>query len=230
MLISDYQERQRRSLNKQQRLLCLLRDETWSSVSIIAQWLGLSLSASYKTLHRLKAKGLIKSFYVTELKLSIWGITPDGLLHAWGEHEPMQKRPYFQPSKIKPVMIQHQLDLQQARLNAECLGITQWQLGTHLPKNIGKRPDAIATFNHHSIAVELERTVKTQKRYEVIFAAYLLAIKQGHYTAVHYVCPSADFANRLSRLFDLIVTLPVAGERVKINDKHRSKFAVYSLR
>ncbi len=229
MLINDYQTRQQRSQEKQQRLLFFLRDETWSSVSIIAQWLGLSLSATYKTLHQLEKKKLIKPFYVVDLKLNIWGITPDGLLHSWSEDEPMQKRQYFQPSKIKPVMINHHLDLQQARLNAEHLGIVQWQLGTQLPKNVGKRPDAIATFNHHRIAVELERTVKTKKRYEVVFAEYLLAIKQGKYTTVHYVCPSNDFASRLSRLFDLIITIPVAGERVKINNKHRSKFEVYSI-
>jgi hypothetical protein len=174
--------------------------------------------------------GLFYGFYVEDLKYKIWGITPDGLLMAWQEDEAMQIRPYFQPSKIKPVMMQHHLDLQQARFNAEKHGWTNWHLGTLLPKQIGKRPDAIATTEDGlTIAIELERSVKTKKRYEVIFSIYLQAIKRGEYDLIHYVCPDANFASRLTRLFGMIETVPVAGERVKIKDKHRQKLPVFSL-
>ena len=230
MLISSYQERQQRTADKQQRLLTLLRDETWSAAPMMAQWLNLSLSATYKTLSKLEQQHLIKAYYVEDLKYKIWGITPDGLLMAWQEDETMQNRSYFQPSKIKPVMMQHHLDLQQARLNAEQASWQDWYLGSLLPRQIGKRPDAIVTkLNQQIIAVELERTVKTKKRYEAIFSYYLQAIKQGQYQSVHYVCPSPEFATRLKRLFNLIESVPVAGERVKIQDKHRQKLPVFSL-
>lgn len=230
MLISNYQERQKRSENKQQRLLSLLRDETWTSAPMISQWLNISLSAAYKTISLLERKSFIKPFYVEDLRFKIWGITADGLLMSWQENEKMENRPYFQPSKIKPVMIQHHLDLQQARINAEKAGATNWFLGSLLPKSIGKRPDAITTLNNgHIIAVELERTVKTKKRYEVIFSHYLQEIKRGTYHQIHYVCPNYEFAARLNRLFQLIESVPVAGERVRINDKHRDKFPVFSL-
>jgi DNA-binding Lrp family transcriptional regulator len=230
MLISNYQERKQRTADKQQRLLALLRDETWTSAPMIAQWLNLSLSAAYKTIASLEKKKLIKSFYVDDLKFKIWGITADGLLMSWQADEVMENRPYFQPSKIKPVMIQHHLDLQQARINAEKAGATNWVLGSLLPKNVGKRPDAITTLNNGDIiAIELERTVKTKKRYEVIFSHYLQEIKRGSYHQVHYVCPNNQFAARLARLFQLIESVPVAGERVRINDKHRDKFQVFGL-
>ena len=197
---------------------------------MMAQWLNISLSATYKSLAKLEKQQLIKVFYVDDLKYKIWGITANGLLMAWQENEEMQVRPYFQPSKIKPVMMQHHLDLQQARFNAERALWQNWHLGSLLPKQIGKRPDAIVTDkNQLTIAVELERSVKTKKRYEAIFSYYLQAIKQGQYQSVHYVCPNSKFAARLKRLFNLIETVPVAGERVKIQNKHREKLPVFSL-
>lgn len=81
----------------------------------------------------------------------------------------------------------------------------------------------------HRVAIEIERSIKTIKRYEAIFAAYLQMIKQGDYAIVHYVCPDAAFAPRLSRLFQLIQAVPVVGERVPITDKHRARFPVYAL-
>lgn len=231
MLINDYQERMKRSQDNQQRILTLLRDETWTSAPMASQWLKLSLSATYKLLARLEAKKLLKVFYVEELRYNIWGITQDGLLMSWQEDEAMQLRPYFQPSRIKPVMMQHHLDLQQARFNAEQNGWSNWHLGSLLPKQIGKRPDAIVTTKEgDTIAVELERSVKTKKRYEVIFSIYLQAIKRGEYQSIHYVCPNPEFAVRLKRLFNLVQTVPVAGDRVAIKDKHRDKLPVFSLK
>ena len=59
MLISNYNERMQRSQNNQQRLLALLRDETWTDAPNASQWLNLSLSATYKLLARLEQKGWI---------------------------------------------------------------------------------------------------------------------------------------------------------------------------
>lgn len=230
MLISDYSERTRRSLDNQNRLLLFLRDETWTSVPNAAMWLGLSLSAAYKCLARLERIQLIKPYPVVELNFTIWGITTTGLLHAWQDNELMQYRAHFEPSKIKPVMIQHHLDLQLARMKAQAAGWHNWQLGKFFPAKIGKRPDAVTESPSQTrVAVELERTVKTKKRYEAIFSIYLQAIKRGEFEYVHYVCPAPNFAYRLARLFDLVVAVPVAGTRVPISAKHRAKFQVYDL-
>ena len=230
MLISDYRKRTERTQRKQQILLQLLRDETWTSASIAAQWLNLSLSGAYKTLVKLERDKLIKAHYIEELKFKIWGITSDGLLQSWQDHELMQDRVYFQPSKIKPVMIQHHLDLQQARFNAEDNEWTNWLPGKLLSKNITKRPDAVAhDVKNQVIAIEVERTVKTKRRYEAIFSHYLQAIKLNEYDSVHYVCPSKKFASSLTRLFALIEAVPVAGNRVRLLEKHRAKFEIYYL-
>ncbi len=230
MLISDYQARQQRIEDKRRKLLRFLRYETWSSAEVLQQMLGLSSNGIYKTLSAFERDKLISSHYVVELKHRIWGITPTGLFYAWDENEIMEDRPTFQPSKVKAVMIRHHLDLQLARLKAEAAGWQQWRLEGDLPKGISKRPDAVVINPQgECIAIELERTVKTRKRYEVIFSDYLQAIKQGEYREVNYICPDPDFANRLQRLFQQIDSVPILNQRVAINDKHRSRLPVYSL-
>ena len=102
--------------------------------------------------------------------------------------------------------------------------------GQRLPPGIKKRPDAVATNTEDQrIAVEVERHVKTMKRYESIFADYLQAIKRGDYHAVHYVCPDVRLAMALQRLFNLIQAVPLLGQRVPISDKHRARFPVFAL-
>ena len=231
MLIKSYEERQTRIQYKKHTILKYLRDETWSNGYNLARILCVTNTAIYKTLAKLEHQELLKSYYVPDLKFKIWGITQMGLLYSWDENEAMENRYAFEPSKVKPVMIQHHLDLQLARFKAEAVGWKNWIPGNQLPKGITKRPDAVAEqySNNNKIAIELERTIKTKKRYEVIFSIYLQAIKRGDYHSIHYVCPDADFAARMKRMFLLIKSVPVAGERVQINEKHRARFPVYSL-
>jgi len=229
MLINSYAERCERACQKQQTLLKFMRDETWTSAAIAAQVLQQTLPAAYKSLAIFERKNLLIRHEIPQLKMHIWGITPMGLLHAWDD-EPMQNRSYFQPSKISHVMVQHHLDLQQARFHAARADWGEWLPGNLLPGELKQRPDAVVKSQiGESIAVELERTVKTKKRYEAIFSHYLQSIKNGDYHCVHYVCPDADFAAKLRRLFALIDAIPVAGQRVQINEKHRARFPVHAL-
>lgn len=230
MLIESYHERMARHASKRDQILRFVRDETWSSALILGQVTGLSKSGIYKTLEMLESEQLIMRHVIKELRTAIWGITTQGLFYAWHENEPMHDRSPFEPSKVKPTMVQHHLGLQWARLRAERSGWNHWQLEGQLPKGLEKRPDAVVMNRQgQRIAIELERTVKTRKRYEVIFSLYLQAIKRGEYHMVHYVCPDPDFAARLHRLFGTIESVPVANERVKLNEKHRARFTVFSL-
>ena len=231
MLIKSYEQRMGRHEEKIRMILTFLRDETWSSGFILAQLLGLSRTGIYKTLGHLESRGLVRSHHVSELKFKIYGITPMGLLYAWDEAEQMETRPCFEPSKVKPLMINHYLDTQLARLRAQQAGWTGWLPGHLLPKGLAKRPDALVKdLSGRKIAVELERTVKSKKRYEVIFAAYLQAIKRNEYDYIHYVCSDPEFAARLKRLFQMITAVPIAGQRATIGEKHHARFPVHALK
>jgi len=144
MLIRSYEERQIRMNDKKHIILKYLRDEIWSNSLNLGQIIGVSKTAIYKTLNKLESQQLIRSHYIPELKFNIWGVTQKGLLYSWDEDEVMEDRSCFEPSKIKAVMIQHHLDLQQARYQAEAVGWQKWLPGNQLPKGIAKRPDAIA--------------------------------------------------------------------------------------
>lgn len=230
MLINSYQQRCARAQSKREVILHFLRDETWSNLTNLANMLGLSEPAAFKTVCQMERDGFLLRFKVSALRLSLWGITPQGLAFAWGVDEVMQIRPYFEPSKLSVMTIAHYLYIQRARLRAEHAGWTNWIPGNRLPKDIKKRPDAIATNPEGQIvAIELERSIKTLKRYEVIFAIYLQMMRRNEYAKVHYVCPDESFAPRLLRMFELIKSVPVAGERVPINVKHRARFPVYAL-
>lgn len=230
MLISSYEQRVKRSEDKTRNILTFLRDETWSSADVLAKLLGLSKTGIYKTLLQLEKKGYVRSCEIEELNRKLYGITSQGLLFAWDEYEEMQDRPYFEPGKIKATAIRHYLDTQLARLNATDRNWTNWIPGHLLPKGIAKRPDAVATDSSgRTIAIELERTVKSRKRYEAIFATYLQMIKRGDFTYVHYVCPDDGFACRLRKLFQLIQAVPIAGQRIQLNAQHKARFVVHAL-
>tara|TARA_R110001592_G_scaffold361501_1_gene672311 strand:+ start:4291 stop:4995 length:705 start_codon:yes stop_codon:yes gene_type:complete len=229
MLISSYSERLRLSEMTLSKLLHFLRDEVWTSAHVASLLFECSLSAAYKKLNQVESKGLIKSYKIPELNLKVWGITQLGQFEAW-DNEIMQKRPLFQPSKINFMFVQHNLDLQITMLNAKNKGCLNWVNGKYLPKTISQRPDAIVDWeNDARWAIEYEKTVKSRKRYEVIFVNYLQAIKVGDYQLVHYICPDDLFAIRLQKLFSSIKSVPVAGHRVELTDKHKSKFVVNSL-
>lgn len=230
MLIESYQERMQRREDKTMAILTFLRDETWSTGAILAKLLGFSRTGIYKTLGILEKSDLIKSHPYPELGQRLYGITPKGQMFSWADHEHFQDRPYFEPSKVKPIMVQHYLDTQLARLQARDVGWTEWLPGHLLPKGIDKRPDALVTTPAGGrIAVEIERTVKTKKRYEVIWSIYLQAIKRGDYEYVHYICPNSQFAHRLQKMFASIDAIPIAGQRVAIAEKHHARFPTFAL-
>jgi hypothetical protein len=229
MLINSYSERLRLSEMTLSKLLHFLRDEIWTSARVASLLFECSLSAAYKKLNQLESKGIITSFKIVELNIKVWGISQQGQFEAW-DNEIMENRPSFQPSKINFLFVQHHLELQISMLNAKSKGCSRWLNGKYLSKHIIQRPDAIVTWEGDvRWAVEYERTVKTRKRYEVIFSKYLQAIKAGNYTYIHYICPDDLFAARLQKLFSSIESVPVGGQRVMLNEKHRSKFIVSSL-
>lgn len=230
MLIKSPSERMARQAERHRQVLQFLRDETWTSPQILIRHLDCSPASVTKTMGQLEQQGQVIRHVVPELRKTLWGITSHGLAFAWADDEAMQIRPHFEPSKLAPVAVAHHLDIQMARLQAEKRGWTGWVPGDRLPAGLAKRPDAVAVDPQgNRIAIEIERHVKTLKRYEAVFAIYLQSIKRGEYAAVHYICPDERLARQLVRVFGLIQAVPLLGDRVPIGDKHRARFPVFGL-
>lgn len=231
MLIESFVERRERQLAKHERVMEFLLEEVWSGFEIFERLLGVSPSATLKTLNALERIGFIRRHRVPELRLSIWGISAHGLVMTrYGKsRQPQLFRHYFEPSKLKVTCVPHALALHRARLSAETANWV-WTTGALLEIKHLVQPDAqVVDPSGRRIAVEIERTIKTQKRYAVIIANYLHQIKAGELDLVHYVCPDAILAQRLARLFGDIKAVPIWNEKVPLNERHRARFQVFPL-
>jgi hypothetical protein len=216
-------ERVMRRQDKRQKLLRYLREELWSVSDLLAPVMGVrSRQAVWKTLKQYEAEEIVRCYEFEALggKVSLWGITAHGQALAFDPNSETPNRYYFEPSKVSEFTLRHSLDVQRLRIIAEVNGWTGWRNGQTLG-TVGKgmnRPDAIA-FDPTGlrVALECERTIKTPKRYCVILAGYLQALKRGEFSRVVWICPTADLAARLKKIVCGIQTVVVNGQRVPID-------------
>jgi DNA-binding transcriptional ArsR family regulator len=212
---------------KRRAALRWLRDEIWSTPEILGKVMGLSARQGvYQTLAKLERDGFVTSSDIPIFKKStqrIVGITSHGIAHAFDTDEPLQKRPTFEPSKVKLTTLQHEVDIQKLRLEAEKAGWKGWTPGARLGTSKGgaNRPDATVLDNDQKVvAVEVERTIKTFKRYEVILSQYLQSIAKGEYGRVIWVCPTEDLTARLRRIVLSIKAVPIHGKKIALEPRH----------
>lgn len=230
-LIFDYHERQKRIEQKKQALLSWLADFTWTTPELAGQVMGLSTRAGInKTLKRLQSEQLIKEAFITladNRDLRVIGITPNGLL--WSDESPTAiDKTCFDPNRVAQSTIIHRLDVQRCRIKLGNHG-SKWISENSYSKDITYRPDAIFEGGGKTIALELERTAKTKKRYQQIVTQHLRQINNGSYQVVHYVSTVPGFAMRLERLFTSITKLPVRGQQVLFSDELRERFKFYEF-
>jgi hypothetical protein len=191
---------------------------------------GRSQSGTYKLLNRLTAEKMLVKFFVSDFNKNIWGITAAGIAFSWNDGVPPVYRPHFEPRKIKPLMMNHHLGVQKARIIAKEAGFSNWVLESFLPHGLLKKPDATCISpDGRRISIEYERTIKVTKRYRVIISAYLQMIKAGFCDEIHYLCDTESFASSLSKVFSSINEVSVMGTTVRLNDRHISKFRFYTL-
>ena len=187
----------------------------------------LSRNAVRQRIERMERDGLLKSARVEGFgKLSTaWGITPTGI--AFSE-KAAPDCPRFE-SLPSPQFMQHHLDTQRSRLQAEAAGWT-WEAGKLLyAKGWNKVPDALAISpSGERVAVEIERTIKTPLRYQQIIPAALKDIKAGHYARVQYLSPQGR-ADAVSRALHRVESVKVGGEAVKLTPQHWARFSFANL-
>ena len=224
----SYVEKQARAAEKRLAILRFLSDgEVYTNLVLASKVMRCSRSSAERTLNSLICDDALKaeSHIIQSRKHRIYGITPHGLAIA-GEFD----RAYFQPGRTNPSYILHQLQTQQARLQAESAGWDGWQPGKTLYKqNLLKVPDALCvSLAGKRVAVEIERHVKTRKRYEEIISAHLQAMSKKDWDEVHYLTTSALLIP-LQKIFARLGSIPVKGERVELEAKHRARFHFYDL-
>lgn len=224
-----YEERQARAQAKKDTILGFLATgEVYTSVVVAAKVMAASPSAAERTLASLVRDGALKreSHMVGSRKMHLFGITPHGLALM-----DQFDRPYFQLGRTNSAYIPHHQETQRARLAAEEAGWTDWTPGKLLyGKGLKKIPDAIATSPAGvRVAIEIERHVKTSKRYEEIISAHLQNISKKLWWEVHYLTPD-NLATRVAKAFESVKSVPVNGDKIPLEQAHRDRFKFYDLK
>jgi len=229
-------DRQQRVLQKRTQVLRFLRQEIWSCQEILGAVMGVeSRTAAHKNLARMEEEGLLRRHKVEGLgggSITLWGITSHGQALAF---DPVSETPvasYFEPNRVAEITIRHALDLQRLRVQGERAGWKDWINGDRLPELLrgGKRPDAVAMSpTGLRTAIEIERTIKTSKRYEQILASYLMSLKAEQVDQVVWLLPTDDFAVRLRAIVLGIRAVTIQKQRFAVDpQRHHQRLAFMS--
>jgi hypothetical protein len=226
-------ERQERIVEKRTLILRLLRDETYTHIDIIRLLINVNTTqAAHQTLNKMVRDNLLKKAKIDisyGRPITLFGITNNGLAHAFTLDEKFEVRASFQPSKVKPTMLKHKLAVQQIIVKSTHFGYSNVENTDllNLRKSGCKVPDLIAEQNGKKISIEVELSIKSIKRYSDIIIAHLLSMKAGHWHEVHYLLPSNDLKARLERIFRSIETVQYKNQSIKLTEKHFSKFKFF---
>ncbi|MBD8010571.1 MobC family replication-relaxation protein [Acinetobacter pecorum] len=219
-LISSKAERDRIKADKQSKILSFLWEERFSTAFVLALLLNMTPNGVQRTLRRMENAELIKAhtidFELSAWNLKIWGLTPTGALLATDLDEDPK---FFEVGRIKPITIAHSLALQRVKVISLSSGWDHWESSSRMLKKANESrsewiqvPDAVARSpKGRKVAIELERTAKTPKRYVEIFANYAEMISMGVIDEVIYVCPE-QLTNRLENLFHRIEKIIFKGK------------------
>ncbi len=215
----------------QRQALRFLRVQTWSVVSVLQRQLQHnSPQATYQLMKRMMSQGLISSADIAlpaQNRVRLFGITELGLAYAFDLGEEVTTTRYFEPSKVSPSTLQHELDIQLAHINALKSGWKNWENGSSLGMRLRKMkiPDAITLSpDGKKVCIEVEREIKSARRYREIIASHLASRKQNHWEHILYLCPTNDLALRLRRKVASLDYLLWNGNRVSLTEAHMSHF------
>lgn len=187
--------------------------ETYSSPEVLTLVLGLSHRQSlHKVLMAMQEQGLIRQSKVPVVggHQTLWGITEHGQAMAYDPSKnEIPSGKVFEPGRISALRLKHILGLQKMRWQAIQAGWSGWKncdRGVRPQRKTEKlrhRPDVLVIDPAgRVVAVELELTFKTVKRYadEVIQSHARQIYVEQKYQHVLWVCPTAEDMQRMKNL------------------------------
>lgn len=218
---------------KERRVLGFLRREIWTTPRVLGVLLGQeSTPAPRQAVHRfiqsLNRAGLVE----TEQLAShfVVGITADGQAVAADITSKDFVPREYDRGRVSLSTFQHREDLQLLHIRCARSGWSVFRYPDRRPvaeKTAAiHRPDAVTVAPcGQTVAVEVERTMKSRKRYAVIIGGHVSNIRSGRYQHVIYACPDRARARALQRIFHEIDRVVVSGKDVPLSDKERGMFS-----
>ncbi|MGH4183094.1 replication-relaxation family protein, partial [Klebsiella pneumoniae] len=137
-----------------------------------------------------------------------------------------------QPSRVSAAQLPHRLAVQSLRLSMEGRGATGWRYLHRMALKGMKVPDALAELDGRTVAFEVERTVKSRRRYQEVVSGYLFNRRANGIDEIWYICPDRPTLVRVQRAIlavDEIVN-PQTGEARKTVELDRERlFACFKF-
>lgn len=218
---------------KRDAILGWFRNYPWSHVDVLTEVVGLGQWAIQATLAKMKRDELVRSADILIARggsVRIWGLTHHGLHLAIPIGEELQDLAVFEPSKVAVSTLEHDIAVQLIHARALHLGWADWQTASQAAGLLAKRglkiPDAIATSpGGERTAIEVERTLKSFRRYEELLVSYLAGRKAGLWQRVLYLSPTQDLAARVERAYKAVRKARYNGQTFEVTSAHLAPFS-----
>lgn len=235
-LMQDKAQQILRIAEKRQLILDWLKAEGHSSAEILSQVVGMKAQGAHNTLKAMLRDGLLRCEDLpTGAKIQvIYGLTPHSAMLA-SDFENNIMVNYFEPGRVSAWTLQHNLSIQKLRLQLQAEGWTNWKSDRQCKREGQlnkwlKVPDSIAiTPDGQQVAIEVERSYKSLKRYPEILANYLQMMKQQQITCVHYYCTGQCTAEKMQAIFHSIKHIKIKGQDVALQPEHHQKFHFFNF-
>ena len=203
------------------RVLKWLFEFEYSNADILEKATARSKSAINKALKRMEFKKLIKSHKPQILRHKIWGITLNGVSRI--AEDDYDENRVFNFNKFNEFSALHHYDIQRVKLYIRKNGFNFYHTRRSFIGTKGKVPDGIMETKRGNVAIEVERTMKSTKRYQQIWGEYVKDINDGKYIAVNYFLTDKE-SYKLKGIFDSTNKLILNDKSYKFNGHMKSNF------
>jgi hypothetical protein len=202
-----------------QTILRWLIDFGCSNTTMLTCITGLSDYGIKKALKRLLIEGFIFAVAESDNIKNVWGITWKGVCEAGEIDENM----VFNDADFNVSQMYHKLCIQNARAILESKGLEYVCPDVKFLRDKEAHVDGFYRKNGELIAIEVENSAKSKKRYKEVWGAHIKAINKGMYSGVHYFLVDKNVL-RLQRIFDEMDTVYINDKTVPFTAEVKSRF------
>lgn len=218
----SYEERLERQDRNERSILLFIAAEGFSTAQMLAELLGYKHPQSvYKILHRLEEKKFLRT-YKMDFIGNLYLLTPTGTSQLDEQAEVKNIKPH----EIKPYSMEHRLAIQKCHI-AMIRNRVEWKTSTGKIKKGQQKPDGAILFTYDKeekseIAIEVELTIKTRKRYYQIYNSYI----SSRFKLILYVVPNEVLKKRLENILNDILNKHPHGLRYEHNHTNMQVFTM----
>lgn len=220
--------------DKRRKILGFLRSEIWTVPEII----GLVAGVHDRRTIASTLTGMVRDDLLVReectlpsgRRVGLVGITMNGQAQiAHLLNKPLTDRAH-ELGRAGLSQVDHRCDAQRLHIQLAQAGWTGWRYPDRVPISEKSQPgahraDAIATTpDGVVVALEIERNVKTGKRYKNILSHHLNALARGDYSQVIYTSPTAVTALAVRSLMTSINHVIVSGRETTMTPEMLAKF------